>query len=507
MIYNEERPLTLSQVKGQEKIVTQLRAMFKSGATPNSLLFVGPRGTGKTTVARIVAKFLNCENPADDPCNDCKSCRDIMAGTSLDVTELDAASNNKVEDVHGIIDAAQYAPVGKRKVFILDEVHMFSQGAWNALLKILEEPPAGVTFILCTTELQKVPATIISRCRKFTFERIPLEVVEQQLADICDKRGKAYESNALTYIASMSQGCMRDAESMLESFLDNDSITEEVVLDVLGMSGTDTVFDVLDGITAGDPVAALSAVKAADKRGQNMACLVKEMIQAVTDAEFLLQGASSIIGTKAYKDRLAAFAQSADMDRCLQLTKELSDVYGSISRNADAEFCVETAVLRTIEYQSEISKLRVELEELKQKVASGIPVVSGAQEPIQTMPVQATPVSVPTAEAEEDPATADEPDTGMDFGDTLPGDISQPAALPAEAEDAGVPWDEDKPEVHLPEGTRVTGTVSIFSKMDKPVTETENVLDEAGDAAPKEQQDDDGFADDFGDMFSGLVRQ
>ena len=196
-IYNEYRPLTLEEVRGQEPIKNQLKAMFESGSVPNALLFVGPRGTGKTTIARIVARFVNCSDPHGDPCNECESCKSILAGASPDVLELDAASNNKVDDVRAIIENAQYSPVGNMKVYILDEVHMFSQGAWNALLKILEEPPKNVLFILCTTEEQKIPATIVSRCRKMYFERVELSEIVDFMEDICEEKMKAYDKDAL----------------------------------------------------------------------------------------------------------------------------------------------------------------------------------------------------------------------------------------------------------------------------------------------------------------------
>lgn len=396
-IYNEYRPLTLEQVRGQDTIKSQLKAMFETGTIPNALLLVGLRGTGKTTVARIIARFVNCENPNADPCNECKTCREILAGNSVDVVELDAASNNKVEDVRAIIDNAQYAPMGKRKVYILDEVHMFSTGAWNALLKILEEPPINVLFILCTTEEHKIPATIVSRCRKLYFERVELSEIVDLMEEICEEKGKAYDKDALLLIARASEGCVRDALSILESFLDVDAVVTETVAKTLGLSSADAIFNILEAIQEGDAMRAVSNLKEVTGRGTSLSGLVKALISAISDALFISQGADigTVLNTASYKERLAKFAPTIKTDRALDLISELSEVYGSINKTPDAGFLVEASLLKAVQYQSELMQLKERVRNLEEAVKSGVSVVTTTAD-----------ISSETAEPEEEPEEA-----------------------------------------------------------------------------------------------------
>ena len=383
-LYNDIRPTTLEQVVGQENIKNQLQGVISSGNIPNAFLLTGPRGTGKTTIARIIARTLNCEHGNGIPCGECQSCKDILSGTSMDVIEMDAASNNKVEDVRGIIEKAQYAPMSKYKVFILDEVHMFSSGAWNALLKLIEEPPVGVVFILCTTEEHKVPATIISRCRKFYFQKIDLNVVAEYLASVCENYGKAYDEDALKLIAQASEGCMRDALSIMESFFDTDSLVTDVVANTLGVSDEDAVFGILNAISSADPSTAISIVREQSKRGKSAQLLVKALISAITDTMFVLNGtdAANVVNTTKYKQLLGEYASKTNMARCLELSKALGEVYGTLTKVPDALFLIESSLIRVIKVES--ANISIErIENIERRLAaleeSGVSVVNAVQ--------------------------------------------------------------------------------------------------------------------------------
>ena len=215
-LYRKFRPDNFDDVKGQDAIVTTLRNQVKSGRMGHAYLFCGTRGTGKTSVAKILAKAVNCESPKEgNPCNQCAICRAVNAGNSMNVIEIDAASNNGVENIREIVDEVKYSPTeGKYKVYIVDEVHMLSPGAFNALLKTLEEPPGYVIFILATTEVQKIPITILSRCQRYDFKRITVDCIAERLTELMEREGLLAQEKALRYIARMADGAMRDALSL-----------------------------------------------------------------------------------------------------------------------------------------------------------------------------------------------------------------------------------------------------------------------------------------------------
>lgn len=431
-LYNEERPLTLSMVKGQEAVKQQLRGMFRTGNVPNAMLLVGPRGTGKTTVARIIARQFNCEEGTGKADCACASCRDFFLGRSADVSEMDAASNNKVEDVAKIVSEVQYAPKGRCKVYILDEVHMFSTGAWNALLKTIEEPPKNILFLLCTTEEQKVPATIISRCRKLYFEKIRLEEVADTLREICDKHGKAYEEDALKLVAKASDGCMRDALSIVEGFFDEEMILADAVAKTLGACREDVVFDILCAVQEGNAPRALQILRASLSRGASLSSVVKALMEAVTDAVFLSQGAGTdaLIQTASYKERLSSFAKEIDTDRCIELSRKLSEVYGSITKASDASFMLENALIGMVHYKSELCALKERLSALEEGTVRVItePVVAENSPSEETVPHAETANATveDTPEDEDEINTEEVPFEEEEIPDLFDGMISEP---------------------------------------------------------------------------------
>ncbi len=238
-LYRKFRPDTFEEVKGQEAIVTTLKNQIRSERVGHAYLFCGTRGTGKTTVAKILARAINCEHPVDgNPCNECAICRAIGTGASMNVVEIDAASNNGVDNIREIVEEVRYSPTeGKYRVYIIDEVHMLSAGAFNALLKTLEEPPSYVVFILATTEAHKIPITILSRCQRYDFKRIRIETIAGRLLDLCEREGIVTDEKAMNYVAKVADGSMRDALSLLErcvAFYYQQELTYDRVLEILG---------------------------------------------------------------------------------------------------------------------------------------------------------------------------------------------------------------------------------------------------------------------------------
>ena len=256
-LYRKFRPDNFDDVKGQDHIVTTLTNQIKANRIGHAYLFCGTRGTGKTTVAKILAKAVNCEHPVNgSPCNECAMCKAIQAGTAMNVIEIDAASNNGVDNIREIREEVAYRPTeGKYKVYIIDEVHMLSTGAFNALLKTLEEPPSYVIFILATTEAHKIPITILSRCQRYDFHRISIDTIAARLSELLTAEGVEAEEKAVRYVAKKGDGSMRDALSLLDqciAFYLGQTLTYDKVLDVLGAVDTEVFSRLLRKVLSGD---------------------------------------------------------------------------------------------------------------------------------------------------------------------------------------------------------------------------------------------------------------
>ena len=256
-LYRKFRPDRFEDVKGQDHIVTTLTNQIRSNRIGHAYLFCGTRGTGKTSVAKIFARAVNCESPVNgSPCNQCRICRAIQNGTSMNVIEIDAASNNGVDNIREIREEVSYRPTeGRYKVYIIDEVHMLSSGAFNALLKTLEEPPEYVIFILATTESHKIPVTILSRCQRYDFHRISIDTITARLQELLVTEEVDAEEKAVRYIAKAGDGSMRDALSLLDqciAFYLGETLTYDKVLDVLGAADTEVFSRILRSVLAGD---------------------------------------------------------------------------------------------------------------------------------------------------------------------------------------------------------------------------------------------------------------
>lgn len=375
-LYNEVRPQTLSEIKGQADVVRIIRSSVQKNSLPNAALFVGTRGTGKTTVARILSKMVNCEHPGDDgePCCKCDSCRAIQEGNSTDVLELDAASNNGVEDIRKIIGLLEYKTLGKKRVVILDEVHMLSTGAFNALLKVLEEPPKNTMFILCTTEAHKVPATVVSRCRKLQFHSLGVSEIVTKLGEISTKYHVEASNSALELVAKAANGSMRDAESIFEPFLSEPVIEESYVRQVLGFSSMERIITIIDSIRTGDVALAKCSLDEACAKGENLMCLLEDVINALLEMVSVRLGGD----ITDVNPSLAEIAVDFTEQRLFDIIAGCRSLYEAKPTNLSIAFL--SMLISLMVTESTVSRLEKEVEELKTTLQNGM-VVSAASVP------------------------------------------------------------------------------------------------------------------------------
>lgn len=349
-LYRKWRPRTFDDVVGQTHITETIKRQLAAGRPSHAYLFTGTRGTGKTTCAKILARAVNCEHPIDgNPCNACPSCFGIENGSILDVLELDAASNNGVDQIRALRDEAIYTPAAvKKRVYIVDEVHMLSLSAFNALLKILEEPPSHLMFILATTELHKVPATIKSRCQQFAFKRIPPTIIADRLTYIAGQEGIPLTPAASDLLSRLADGGLRDALSLLDqcSGIEGD-LTEEVVLETLGLAGNRNTAQILTFLAAEDTTGALTTLNTLYEDGKDMGALLGELSSLIRD--LLLRktapngGKGLLLG--GYEDNVLhslsdAFTAAELVQMMTILQAAQADLYRSTSRRLDAELCL-----------------------------------------------------------------------------------------------------------------------------------------------------------------------
>ena len=291
-LYRKFRPDSFDEVKGQEHIVTTLQNQIKHDRIGHAYLFCGTRGTGKTTIAKLMAKAVNCENPQDgSPCGECSSCKAIASGTALNVIEIDAASNNGVDNIRQINESVQYSPSqGKYLVYIIDEVHMLSTGAFNALLKTLEEPPSYVIFILATTEAHKVPITIKSRCQRYDFHRISIETISDRLADLMEREGIRATKEALDYVARAADGSMRDALSILDecvSFNLGEELTFDRVLKTIGAVDIEVYVKLTQAVKEDDTNKVMTLINDVVWQGRDLTKFVDDYIWFMRNMLFI----------------------------------------------------------------------------------------------------------------------------------------------------------------------------------------------------------------------------
>lgn len=385
-LYRKFRPNTFEDVKGQDHIVTTLKNQIQADRIGHAFLFCGTRGTGKTTVAKILARAVNCEHPVNgSPCNECAACKGILSGTSMNVIEIDAASNNGVDNIREIREEVAYRPTqGKYKVYIIDEVHMLSAGAFNALLKTLEEPPSYVIFILATTEAHKIPVTILSRCQRYDFHRISIDTITERLKELMEKEQVDAEERALRYVAKAGDGSMRDSLSLLDqciAFYLGEKLTYDRVLDVLGTVDHEVFSRLLRQVLAGNVSGCIHILEELLTGG-------KELGQFVSDFTWYLRNlllvktsehAEEVLDVST--ENLQALLEESEMiesDTLMRYIRVFSELSSQLRYATQKRVMVEIGFIKLCRpametnLDSVLDRLRV----LEEKMERGVPVIA-----------------------------------------------------------------------------------------------------------------------------------
>ncbi|MBR0211834.1 MAG: DNA polymerase III subunit gamma/tau [Oscillospiraceae bacterium] len=444
-LYRKWRPKTFSEVVGQEHITATLQRQVAEGKTAHAYLFTGSRGTGKTTCARILAKAVNCLDPRDGaPCCECEACRSIDSGRALDVTELDAASNNGVDQVRALREEAVYTPsVLRKRVYIIDEVHMLSTAAFNALLKILEEPPEHLLFILATTELHKVPATILSRCQRFSFKRILPRDMEKQLLSIAKAESIDLTADGAEILSRMANGALRDALSLLDQCrVAPGTIDSAAVLDVLGLAGSVQTQKLMGCILRRDSGDALALFDELYRGGKDVAALLSELAdlgRELTIAKAAPEGGSALLSGMYDRKTLTAMGKDIPLSRLIYLTTAaqqccagLSD---SIRPRTDGELCLLRMCDESL--SGDFAALESRLTRLEDAVKKGVAFAPAPAAPAMAEAAPAQPVPSPAPRpADETPPLPEAPPMPEEPGERVydvPEEPARPGPPPRKA--------------------------------------------------------------------------
>ncbi len=389
-LYRKFRPAQFADVKGQDHIITTLQNQIKANRIGHAYLFCGTRGTGKTTVAKIFARAVNCEHPVDgSPCGECDMCRSIAAGTSMNVIEIDAASNNGVDNIREIREEVAYRPTeGRYKVYIIDEVHMLSIGAFNALLTTLEEPPEYVIFILATTEVHKIPITILSRCQHYDFKRISIETITDRMRELMDAEGVEVEDKALKYIAKAADGSMRDALSLLDqciAFYLGQKLIYDNVLEVLGAVDTDVFSRLLRKVIDRDVSGALDVVEELVMQGRELSQLAVDFTWYLRNL-LLVKTSDNIedvldVSTE-NMEQLKEEAQMIEPDMLFRYIRIFSELSGQLKYATQKRVMLEVALIKlcTPAMEPDQDSLLERIRAIEEKVEKGMEAAANVQE-------------------------------------------------------------------------------------------------------------------------------
>lgn len=422
-LYRKYRPRTLDEVCGQDHITETLKAQVASGRLSHAYLFIGTRGTGKTSCAKILAKAVNCEHPVNgNPCCQCAACRGIDDGTVMDVVEIDAASNNGVDNIRALRDEAVFSPASvKKRVYIVDEVHMLSIAAFNALLKILEEPPEHLMFILATTELRKVPATILSRCQRYSFRRLDAEVISKRLDYIAAQEGFNLTEGASKLLARLADGGMRDAISLLDQCSSAPVIDENAVLEATGLAGNRRVADLLSAISKNDAVAALDVFSSLWRDGKDPASLLSDLCALMRDvllSELAPRGGVSLMSGAYDAKTISGFARVFTKEELLRNMQRAQDAIAALRDSPSPRTCVELCLVSLCDpaLNSGIPELLARISRLEAGTPPPrAPAVEAAPEP-EPIPVPESEHTYEPAPEDEAPPTPEEPPAYDDGG-------------------------------------------------------------------------------------------
>ena len=401
-LYRKFRPLTFGEMVGQEHITKTLKNQIISQRVGHAYLLTGGRGTGKTSAAKILARAINCLNPKDgEPCNECEICRGALSGALTDIVEMDAASNNSVEDIRSIREEVNFLPTkAKYRVYIIDEVHMLSTGAFNALLKTLEEPPAHVKFILATTEPQKLPATILSRCQRFDYKRISNEDIIKRLEIVCKESNIEVTKGALTIIASLSEGAMRDALSILERCIQDgeNKIDEDKIKELVGIPKATFVNGMIQALIEYDVDKALEKVDNLLKEGKDINQFLWEMIKYIKDVLVYQATEKLELYDEDELKQIKVISETVQKNKLVDLVYQLSELENEIKNSTQKTIMFQAGMIRLCNEQAEVNdKLEQRVEKIERYLKAGntIPVSQEVTQrvtinPTQTKPMQST---------------------------------------------------------------------------------------------------------------------